>query len=123
MPHCDDALKAIGKAIRIYQERFDGSNPLKLEHLVEKNLLTPWDIICPASSDRIGECSYVYRGCDVNAGIAEEMIIAYCRESWHKGRRNILFVHNEVQRPPEKKFNNLIEKDNELRRQFGLPEK
>jgi len=61
--------------------------------------MTPWDLLCPASPDGIGSCSYIYRGCDLCTGVPDEMIIAYDRRPWHQNRRNILFADGSVTRP------------------------
>jgi len=123
MAHCDEALARIGKIIRRYQEENEGKNPTTLEELIGSNELTAWDLVCPASSVGIGECSYIYRGSDLYAYVPEEMILAYDREAWHKGRRNVLFAGGSVKRPLEKAFEKAIEKDNQFRRSLELEEK
>ena len=122
MGHCDEALKKIGSAIIAYQQANENQNPASLEKLTD-NKLTVWELVCPASPFSAGECSYVYRGEDLNGSVPEEMILAYDKQPWHKGRRNILFADGSVRRPPEKVFTSFIKKDNEMRLLLALPEK
>jgi len=123
MAHCDEALARIVKVIQQYQAEHEGKNPATLEELIGSNGLTAWDVVCPASSVGIGECSYVYRGGDLYAYVPEKMILAYDREPWHKGRRNVLFADGNVKRPLEEAFEKAIEKDNQFRRSLELEEK
>ena len=122
MGHCDEALKKISSAIIAYQQVNENQNPPTLENLINKEL-TVWDLVCPVSPFSAGECSYVYRGEDLNGSVPEEMILAYDKQPWHKGRRNILFADGSVQRPPEKVFTSFIKKDNEMRLLLALSEK
>jgi prepilin-type processing-associated H-X9-DG protein len=123
MAHCDEALVRMGKLILRYQEKHEGKNPATLEELLDGDGLTAWDLVCPASSDGAGGCSYVYRGSDLYAYVPDEMILAYDREAWHKGRRNVLFAGGNVKRPLEEAFEKAIEKDNQYRRSLELEEK
>ena len=123
MAHCDEALVRIGNIIRQYQEEHEGKNPSTLEDLLDGTGLTAWDLVCPASSNGAGECSYVYRGSDLYAYVPDEMILAYDREAWHKGRRNVLFADGSVKRPLEEAFEKAIEIDNQFRRSLELEEK
>ena len=123
MSHCDDALRKIGKAIISYQKGHDNQNPPSLHQLVEIEALTPWDLVCPASTFGVGECSYEYRGADLENEADPEMILAYDKLPNHKGRRNILFADGQVKRPPEKFLKKFIDKDNQIRRQLQLTEK
>lgn len=124
MAHCDNALEAIGRAIVLYQQNNDGSNPPNFKILLEQSEeLTAWEFICPVSCEPVGRTSYVYRGCDLDAGASAEMVLAYDRAAVHKGRRNILFADGAVTRPKEAGFEKAIERDNELRRVLLLPPK
>lgn len=113
----------IGKVIQQYQAEHEGKNPATLEELLNGNSLTAWDLVCPASSAGIGECSYVYRGSDLYAYVPEEMIVAYDRAPWHKGRRNVLYADGRVKRPLEEAFEKAIQKDNQIRKTMELEEK
>ena len=123
MAHCEDGLKKIWAAILAYRDEHAGKGPAELEVFLESRVLTVWDLVCPTSSDTVGQCSYVYRGCDLEKGMPGKMILAYDKEPLHKGRRNILFVDGRVERPKEKTFLQAIEKDNEYRSEYGLPTK
>lgn len=125
MGHCDEALKKIGRAVVAYQRNNDGANPATLAILLEVSDLTAWDFVCPAGGYGPGESSYIYRGDDLCADLpdADEMILAYDRSACHKGRRNVLFADGAARRPTEQNFEKAIEKDNQIRRQFGLAKK
>ena len=51
------------------------------------------------------------------------MILAYDKQPWHKGRRNVLFANGQVTRPTEPDFRKAVATDNRLRRDLSLPEK
>jgi len=123
MGHCDDSLRKIGRAIIAYQKENDYHNPAGLQELVDLDLITCWELVCPAASFPVGESSYEYRGADLYADVLPDMILAYDRQANHKGRRNILFADGRVERPPEKYVSEIIAKDNECRRQLELTEK
>ena len=121
MSHCEDALQNIYAALKEYRLQHEGYHPDTLEILVEEGLLSMWDLVCPACSYGPGKSSYQYRGCKVNEGFPGELIIAYCKDPNHKGRRNVLFMDGHTERPPEKVFQSLLKKDNELRNMLNLP--
>lgn len=124
MAHCDDALRAIGRAILCYQQDNEGSNPPSFKALLsEAGDLTAWQFICPVSPEPVGQSSYVYRGVDLDWGAGAEMILAYDRSAVHKGRRNVLFADGRVTRPIESDFEKAIARDNQLRGEFGLEQK
>ena len=123
MSHCDETLKQIAKALTAYQKNGDGSNPEKLETLIESSTLTLWDFVCPAAATPVGQSAYLYRGHDLYASVPPEMIIAYDSKPVHRGRRNILFANGQVNRPKEEDFQKAANKDNTLRTEIGLPEK
>ena len=123
MSHCDDTLRQIGQALAAYQNNGDGSNPEKLETLIETSTLTAWDFVCPAGAADVGESAYVYRGEDLYASVHSKMIVAYDHHPVHRGRRNILFANGRVTRPKEEDFQKAANKDNTLRTELGLPEK
>ncbi|MBN1763857.1 MAG: hypothetical protein JW860_01250 [Sedimentisphaerales bacterium] len=120
MSICDEALKRVYQAIEAYREQ-NGHNPMELQELVDSELLSPWDLVCPASSFGVGECSYIYRGRGLESAYPGELILVCDKSPWHKGRRNILFANGSIQRPPEKIFQSALEKDNRLRREYDLP--
>ena len=123
MAHCEDGLKKIFQAIQAFQNENGGAGPDSLEDLLDSQDLTAWDLVCPTSSDSVGQCSYEYRGCDLYPNSPKQMILAYDKNPLHKGRRNILFADGRVERPKEKIFLKAIEEDNHYREQSGLPTK
>jgi len=122
MAHCDETLKKIGRIIFDYQKNNEGKNPPDLQTLVDLDILSPWDLVCPASSFGVGQCSYEYRGADLYSGLPKDLILAYDKQPGHKGRRNILFANGDVSRPPEKIFHKHLSQDNKLRQKLSLPE-
>lgn len=123
MAICDEALERIGKAIGSYRKENDDQMPETLATLIESKAITPWDLVCPVSPFSVGDSSYVYRGDDMPGYPPAEMIIAHDKIACHKGRRNILFASGKVKRPPERLFESMVRKDNELRMLLNLPEK
>ena len=120
---CAGRLEAVGQAVINYQKRFRGMNPALLEDLTVTADLAPEELLCPATGDQPGTCSYIYRGADLNASAAAEMILAYDRRENHGDLRNVLFADAAVKKLTEPEFQQAIAKDNELRRQKDLPEK
>jgi len=123
LPHCDEALKLIGQALVAYRDQNGGQNPPSLEALTETVDLSPWLLVCPGSGVPFGESSYKYRGGDLDNNASAELIVAYDKKPWHKGRRNVLFADGSVQRFKEEVFEKTIDKDNQLRSQMGLEPK
>ena len=123
MPHCDEGLRIIGRALVAYQKSSQGQNPVRLEVLVEADLVSPWALVCPAGPFGVGECSYVYRGGDLSILTPDKMVVAYDKGPWHKQRRNILFADGQVKRLVEDKFEKTIVHDNQFREQLQLPPK
>ncbi len=120
---CASQLRGLGNAIAMYQNDFEGKNPKSLQELIKTEDVPPKALVCPSSSDEPGQCSYIYRGADLNASVDSEMIVAYDKHDNHDGEaRNILFAGGQVERHEEDAFQELIRKDNELRRRMGLAE-
>lgn len=119
MAHCEDSLRKIWQAIGAFQNENAGANPDGLEDLLGSQRLSAWDLVCPTSADAVGQCSYAYRGGDLDKSAAGKMILAYDKEPLHKGRRNILFADGRVDRPKEKTFFKAIEEDNQRREESG----
>lgn len=120
---CASQLKGLGCAIIMYQNDFNGRNPKTLQELFDTVDVSPMALVCPSSNDEIGQCSYIYRGADLNETSDPEMIVAYDKYDNHNGEeRNVLFADGHVDRCQEEQFQELIRKDNELRRKTGLPE-
>ena len=67
---------------------------------------------------------YVYRGVDVDLRRADtNLILVHDPRGSHRDGRNVLFVDSRVEWATEDQFQKLIDADNRLRRQAGLPEK
>jgi prepilin-type processing-associated H-X9-DG protein len=115
LAHCDDTLRKIGLALAAWQRGHDGGNPSALEDLVGTDNLTAWDLVCPAGHYNVGECSYLYRGGDLNADAPAELIIAYDKDPVHKNRRNVLFADGHVERFPDNVLERFLKRDNAIR--------
>jgi len=120
---CASQLRGLGNAIAMYNNDFNGRNPKTLQELTETEDVHPKAFVCPSSDDEIGQCSYIYRGADLNDSVDSQMIVAYDKYDNHDGEaRNVLFAGGYVERVEEEAFQELIRKDNELRRKMGLTE-
>lgn len=108
--------------------------PPDLNTLLENDLIGPEDLICPLSDNITGEISYIYRGSDLPNDvlddniIPDELILAYDKMGNHihnnvEFSRNVLFANYSVRRIESDDFAAIINRDNELRRELGLPEK
>jgi len=121
---CASQLNIIGKAINKYQNEHQSKNPATLEVLIKKADLDPEMLICPSNGADKCRNSYIYRGADLNTSVPESMILVYDKLYNHdRGLRNVLFADMHVTKMNEHKFQEAIQKDNELRRQKGLTEK
>jgi len=121
---CSVNLNVICKACYMYMGDFDGKMPPNLEILMETHDLIPCLFVCPASGDEEGDNSYIYRGADLNDNCLSEMVIAYDKKENHRGIvRNVLFVDSHVKKYTEEEFQGVMKRDNEIRREMGLPEK
>ncbi len=121
---CSSCLHVIGKTCHMYLNHNKGKMPLNLEILMETHDLVPMHFICPSSCDKEGESSYVYRGADLDEWSSSQMVIAYDKKNNHRGIvRNVLFMDSHVKKYTEEMFQDIIARDNEIRREMGLPEK
>ncbi len=121
---CAAQLNGIGKACYMYIGDFEGKMPPNLEILMENHDLVPRVFFCPSSSDKEGNNSYVYRGGDLDENCSGELVTAYDKKKNHHGEiRNILFMDSHVKKYTEEMFQDIIARDNEIRREMGLPEK
>ena len=121
---CASQLNGIGKAFMMYQNDFDGQNPPDLQALVETVDVDASVLVCPCTDDKEGEISYIYRGADLDSSAPGDMILAYDKHENHpNGSINILFAGIHVQRCSKEKLQAAVARDNELRRELGLPEK
>lgn len=114
---CGTNLSGLGKAILIYANDHKDNLPPNLEILIEKAEVRPETLICCGKK-------YVHRGADVpNTSCEPSMIMVHDRAGNHEGGRNVLFLDSHVEWVTEERFQELINKDNEIRRKEGLPEK
>jgi len=121
---CQSNLSAVGRSVGMYANEYKGEMPPTLETLFDTEGLSPLSLLCPSSGDVSGDNSYIYRGEDLPVNAPGEMIVAYDKYENHLGEcRNVLFYDSSVRRLEEFEFERAIERDNEIRRDLGLPEK
>ncbi|MCP4707742.1 MAG: hypothetical protein GY869_03880 [Planctomycetes bacterium] len=124
---CQMNLSSLGSCIFLYQIEHN-QNPPNLEALVEFQSIDPQKLICPLSDDTIGDISYIYRGNDLPMDASDETILIYDKKGNHleddsEFIRHVLFADFKVRRIEIDNFAAVINRDNELRRELGLPEK
>ncbi|MHC4693642.1 MAG: hypothetical protein ACYS67_12945 [Planctomycetota bacterium] len=91
---CRERLQTIGERIETYQNQNSGRNPPSLNvvnHLSQAELYKLANVY-DANKYEGGECSYVYRGEDLDANAPASLILAYDRFWNHKDCRNVLFA-------------------------------
>ena len=121
---CKTQLVSIGRYLFMYRKEFANQMPSDLEILCETEGMDPRGLLCPASDDKPGMCSYIYRGSDLSGDFPGEMIVAYDKIENHNSEyRNVLFFNGAVRQLDEKVFQVHIGRDNEMRRELGLEEK
>ena len=121
---CTTVLNGMGKGLLIYANDYADKWPPNLETLVETVEYPRSDLICPAMRNRPDYESYIYRGVDTGGMAVDPLIImVHDRAGNHEGGRHVLFVDSHVEWVTEERFQELVARDNELRRGRGLPEK
>ncbi len=115
---CATNLKGIGKALLIYANDYNDQLPPDLETLIHKAEMPPRGLICPANGLKE---SYFYRGATITTSDTPWMITVYEKLSNHGDGRNVLFLDSHVEWVPEERFQELIKRDNDYRREKGLP--
>ena len=120
---CRKQLRSMGNGFAMYQNDYDGKNPPTLKPLVEEEGVPPEYLICPAIRAKNGKETYIYRGVDLNPRLPSGMILVHDKKGNHKGFRNVLFNGGHVERMTEEKFQEAVQRDNELRKKNKLPEK
>ena len=115
---CRANLHQIGNGIMIFQNDYQDKCPKALEELIEKAEMHPKILCCPDSGDR-----YIYRGKDLDSTVSNppQIILAYDEYGYHREKRNVLFLDCHVEQMSESAFQAAIRRDNQLRRQAGLP--
>jgi prepilin-type processing-associated H-X9-DG protein len=120
---CGTNLSAVGKAMMLYRDKYPDSWPADLSVLVREADLDPKCLLCPSTDDKLGSCSYIYRGADLSGRTNPELVLAYDKSKNHEWYvRNILFADGHVTKYSEE-FEKIIAKDNQIRRASALPEK
>ena len=97
-----------------YNDQF----PPDLETLISKAEMPARGLVCPASESRE---SYIYRGATITTSDTPWMITVYEKLSNHGDGRNVLFLDSHVEWVPEERFQELIKRDNDYRREKGFP--
>ena len=115
---CTSNLKCIGMALLMYSNDNKDKFPADLETLVNKKYLPPQMLICPATKPKV---SYIYRGASVTVADIPSLIMVYEKSGNHDGGRNVLFLDGHAEWVEEERFQKLIKKDNEYRREKGFP--
>jgi prepilin-type processing-associated H-X9-DG protein len=115
---CGTNMSGIGKAILIYANDYNDQLPPDLETLISKAEMPPKGLICPATGLKD---SYIYRGASITTSDTPWMIMVYEKLSNHGSGRNVLFLDSHVEWVLEERFQELIKRDNEYRREKGLP--
>jgi len=116
---CRSNLKIIGMALLMYSNDHKDKFPADLETLVTKTYIRDKKIlICPASKLR---SSYIYRGAAITLADIPSLIVVYEKSSNHEGGRNVLFLDGHAEWVQEERFQELIKKDNNYRREKGHP--
>ncbi len=115
---CGTNMSGIGKALLIYANDYNDQLPPDLETLINKAEMPAKGLVCPATNLKD---SYIYRGATITTSDTPWMITVYEKLSNHGGGRNVLFLDSHVEWVPEERFQELIKRDNDYRREKGLP--
>jgi len=115
---CAANLSGIGKALLIYANDYQDQLPPDLETLIRAAEMPAKGLVCPATKLKD---SYIYRGASITTSDTPWMITVYEKSGNHAGGRHVLFLDSHVEWVSEERFQELIKKDNEYRRQKGLP--
>jgi prepilin-type processing-associated H-X9-DG protein len=101
----------------IYANDYNDQFPPDLETLISKAEMPARVLVCPASESRE---SYIYRGATITVADTPWMITVYEKLSNHGDGRNVLFLDSHVEWVSEERFQELIKRDNDYRREKGL---
>ena len=116
---CGTNMSGLGKALLIHANDYDDELPADLETLSRTAEVTTKSMICPATGLRE---SYIYRGAGLTTSAIPMMITVYETAGNHgEDGRNVLFLDSHVEWVTEDRFQELVKKDNEYRREKGLP--
>jgi len=117
---CATNLSGIGKALLIYANDYNDQFPPDLETLISKAEMPAKGLVCPGAGLKDKD-PYIYRGASITTSDAPWMIMAYDKTGNHDGGRNVLFLDSHVDWVSEERFQKLIKKDNDYRREKGFP--
>ena len=115
---CAANLRGIGMALYIYANDYDDQFPSDLEKLIQAAEMPANGLVCPNTKLKD---SYIYRGATLTTPDSPLMIMVYDKKGNHEDGRYVLFLDNQVDLVTEERFMELIEEDNEYRREKGLP--
>ncbi len=115
---CGTNMSGIGKALLIYANDYNDQLPPDLETLISKAEMPAKGLVCPATNLKD---SYIYRGATLTTSDTPWMITVYEKLSNHGDGRNVLFLDSHVEWVSEERFQELIKRDNEYRREKGFP--
>ena len=115
---CKTNLKGIGMALLIHANDHKDAFPPDLETLTRTAEMPAKCLVCPATGSKE---SYFYRGASITTSDIPGLITVYEKASNHGDGRNVLFLDGHVEWVSEERFQELIKKDNEYRRQKKLP--
>jgi len=111
---CGTNLSDLGRAILIYAHHHEDKLPPNLEVLIGKEEIALQTLVC-------GSENYVYRGVDLgDLSVEPGHIVVHDAAGNHKEGRNVLFLDSHVEWVTEDEFQELVEKDNAMRRRAGL---
>jgi|GEM_PF-532646 len=123
---CARSLCDLGRAMILYASDHSDLLPPDLQ-ILTKTSQTPARVLrCEGEAMGGSAMPYVYRGVDVVLGKVSAnslLILVHDPRGSHHDGRNVLFVDSRVEWATEDQFQKLIDADNRLRRQAGLPEK
>lgn len=117
---CATNLSGIGKALLIYANDYNDQFPPDLETLISKAEMPAKGLVCPGAGLKDKD-PYIYRGASITTSDAPWMIMAYDKTGNHGDGRNVLFLDTHVEWVSEERFQKLIKKDNDYRREKGFP--
>ena len=116
---CGTNMSGLGKALLIHSNDYNDELPVDLDTLMRTAEVTVKSLICPATGLKE---SFIYRGAGLTTSAIPMMITVYETAGNHGGDgRNVLFLDSHVEWVTEERFQELIKKDNEYRREKGLP--
>lgn len=114
---CSTRLRQLAVSVHMYTQDHDNKLPPNLQAIADAGMLSVELFSCEGRP-------YVYRAVDLpNLDVTPMMILAHGSAGAHRGGRNVVFVDGHVEWTSEGHFVELIERDNQLRRERGLPEK